>query len=99
MNGAESETVGGGGNMLLNPNFNLEITKSNFSITRSNMSLRSQLSISKSDIKMRSKERSHDEELKQRARTLNNPLKPWAEYSIDDDNAGSRNGAKFLCFY
>lgn len=91
MNGAESETVGGGGNMLLNPNFNLEITKSNFSITRSNISLRSQLSISKSDIKMRSKELSHEEELKQRARTINNPLKPWNEYSVDDDDTGSRN--------
>jgi len=90
VNGAESETVGGGGNMLLNPNFNLEITKSNFSITRSNISLRSQLSISKSDIKMRSKELSHEEELKQRARTINNPLKPWAEYSVDDDHTGSR---------
>ena len=95
MTGAESETVGGGGNMLLNPNFKLDITKSNFSITRSNISLRSQLSITKSDIKLRSNELRNQAELKERARTINNPLKPWAEYRVDDDTTGSRNGAHF----
>ena len=93
MHGAEPEIAGGGGGMLLNPNFKLDITKSNFSITRSNISLRSQLSISKSDIKMKSDELSHQAELKERARTINNPLKPWMEYSVDDDDTGSRNGA------
>jgi len=89
MTGAESETVGGGGNMLLNPNFKLDITKSNFSITRSNISLRSQLSITKSDIKLRSNELKNQAELKERARTINNPLKPWAEYGVDDGTTGS----------
>ena len=39
MGNKEENTASGGGGMLLNPNFRLDITKSNLSFTRSNLSL------------------------------------------------------------
>ncbi|CAG5088667.1 Oidioi.mRNA.OKI2018_I69.PAR.g11923.t1.cds [Oikopleura dioica] len=74
--GTKEENPAGGGGMLLNPNFRLDITRSNLSFTRSNLSL----SYSKSNTEVA--EQSHESSEYKRANTINNPLKPWREYEI-----------------